>query len=638
MSNKYTDYHSDVELGAIYTKSETTFRVFSPYAEIVLLNLYKEENGNNKITDVKMIKNKDCIWETTVKENLNGIYYTYTVIKDDNVNETIDIYAKACGVNGKRGMIINLSETDPQGFRTTLSPQFNKITDAVIYELHIRDFSIDESSGCINKGKYLAFCEQNTVSKQGEKTCLSHVKELGVTHVHLLPSFDYASVNEDTPEVPQFNWGYDPQNYNIPEGSYSTDAHNPIARIKEFKQMVMALHKNGIRVIMDVVYNHTYSTEDSCFNLTVPEYYYRTDENGFTNGSGCGNETASEHSMVRKYIVDSVKYWAEEYKIDGFRFDLMAVHDIDTMNEISQELKKIDESIIVYGEGWVGGPSALAEERQSNKFNASETPDIAYFSDDMRDVIKGSVFVHSDKGFVNGKGGLENDLKIAITASTDNEKVSYKGTDKRPWAMSPAQVINYCEAHDNLTLWDKLYYSAGEYTACDRIKMDKLAAAVVFLSQGVPFIQAGQEFLRSKPTDKSYTEFEENSYKSSDFVNSIKWERKTEYKDVYEYYKGLIAFRKSHNLLRLNKTEQINNHLKFFDNMPLNTVAFSLFDGEEEIIVIFNASTQKQMLDVCQGEWNVYIDGEASGNNIIKTVNDNIEVEPISAMVLVKKA
>ena len=624
------------ELGAIYAPEKTIFRKWSPTAEKVILNLYEEGTGDNLIKSIPLTKSENGLWGIEVNENLSGTYYTYSITLNGTTNEVVDIYAKAVGLNGQRGMVVNLSETDPDNFRSTPRPTFNKITDAVIYEVHVRDFSIDESSGIKIKGKFLGFTELETKNDNGDYTGLSHLKELGVTHVHLLPSFDYETVDESSDE-PQFNWGYDPKNYNSPEGSYSTDASNGAVRIKEMKELVKVLHQNGIRVVMDVVYNHTYKGEDSIFNLTVPDYYYRTENGKFTNGSACGNETASNHPMMRRFMVDSVKYWAEEYMIDGFRFDLMGLHDATTMNMIASELKEIDPSIFVYGEGWTGGYSPLPDEDKALKCNASKTPQVAYFSDDMRDTIKGSVFEQHEPGFVNGEQNLEENLKLCITGSVNTNLIDYSKAKSNPWATSPCQVINYCEAHDNLTLWDKLYYSAPGVSVEDRIRMDKLSAAIVFLSQGVPFIQAGQEFLRSKPKNDSGTDFDENSYISPDSVNSIKWNRKTEFMNVYNYYKGLIEIRKSHKLFRMTSVEQIEKHLSFLNNTPKNTVAFNLKDDNEEIIVIFNANNESTTVAIPEGEWNVILNENIAGNNAISSIKANsIEIPPISAMVLIK--
>lgn len=624
------------QFGAIYSKKSCTFRVWSPTAESVTLNLYKQGSGNNLITAINMYKEDDDIWETTVNDDLSGIYYTYCIKTDNEVNEVVDIYAKAVGANGLRGMVVDLTSTDPDNFRNTARPQCDKITDAVLYEVHVRDFSIDESSGIAYKGKFLGFTERYTKNDFSDFTGLAHLCELGITHVHLLPSFDYESVDEASSE-PQFNWGYDPENYNVPEGSYSTDAADGAVRIKEMKSLVKALHENGIRVVMDVVYNHTYKGEDSIFNLTVPDYYYRTEDGKFTNGSACGNETASDHPMMRKYIVDSVMYWAQEYMIDGFRFDLMGLHDSETMNEIAQSLKNIDSSIFIYGEGWTAGETPLPECDRAIKANACNMPQVAFFSDDMRDTIKGSVFKETGKGFVNGADGLGESLKLCITGSVKTDKIDLSDTKLKPWAITPFQVINYCEAHDNLTLWDKLYYSAKEFSQEDRVRMDKLSAAIVFLSQGVPFIQAGQEFLRSKPLDETGEHFDENSYKSPDSVNSIKWNEKTKYRNVFDYYKGLIELRKKYNLFRLSTADEVNSHLEFIETSQ-KCVAFRLSNNETSIITVFNADVKDTVVTIPEGEYQVVVNAQKAGIQTLKTINaDKTEIERLSAMVLISK-
>ena len=635
MNKNIYDILIDEELGALYKKDRTDFKVWSPTAEKVILNLYKKGSGDCLYKNFDMTKNDDGLWETSVCEDLNGLYYTYSITINKVTNEVVDIYAKAAGVNGMRGMIIDLNDTDPEGFRQTPRPVFSGINNAILYEVHVRDFSIDESSGITMKGKFLGFTETDTKNKNGQYTGLAHLKELGVTHVHLLPSFDYETVDEASND-PQYNWGYDPKNYNVPEGSYSTDAENGAVRINEFKQLVKSLHENGIRVVMDVVFNHTYKGNDSIFNLTVPDYYYRTEKGKFTNGSACGNETASDNLMMRKYIVDSVKYWAEEYMIDGFRFDLMGLHDVTTMNTISETLSKVDDSIIIYGEGWVADYTPLPESERAIKANAKRMPKIAFFNDDIRDTIKGSVFKEAGKGFVNGKSNLEENLKLCITGSIITDLIDTAKTDCKPWALSPSQVINYCEAHDNLTLWDKLFYSAKEYTIEEKIRMDKLCAAIVFLSQGVPFIQAGQEFLRSKPKDDTGKNFDEDSYKSPDRVNSIKWNRKSEYLDVFNYYKGLIELRKAFDLFRLSNAEDVKKYLSFIDCKDKNAVAFRLKNDKNDIIVVFNANREDIIFSLPEGEWNVIVNDKTAGKEVIGKAEKEVSISAISAMVLTK--
>lgn len=640
-------YYDGDDLGAIWTKEKTTFRLWAPTATEVVLNLYETGNGNDRIESIPMVPDVKGTWYLEKSGDLHGIYYTYSVTVDGNTKEAVDPYAKAAGANGIRGMVINLDATDPEGFVNEKKPEFINPTDAIIYELHIRDFSVDKSSGIKNKGKYLAFTEKNTTSKSGVKTGIDHLVDLGITHVHLLPAFDFASIDETRLMNQQFNWGYDPENYNVPEGSYSTDPHHGEVRVKEFKQMVQALHENGIRVVMDVVYNHTSASADSNFNKIVPGYYYRMTENGqFSNASGCGNETASERAMVRKYIVDSVVYWATEYHVDGFRFDLMGIHDIETMNAVRNALNAIDPSIIVYGEGWTGGASPLPESARALKANMrSLDPRIAAFSDDIRDGIKGSVFEAKENGFVSGRDGMEETIKFGIVASTDHPQIDYSRVNysKAPWAAEPTQTITYASAHDNLTLWDKLASSNAADSEEDRIKMNLLSGAIVLTSQGTPFFQAGEEFLRSKPLNDGGTLFDENSYKSPDSVNSLKWDRKKAYQEVYDFYKGLIAFRKEHSALRMTKTSDIQANLHFLDGLEKNVVGYTIENspnGEsaEAICVILNANRNAVTVKIPDGNWNVYVKGKQAGTEIIETISGgNVQVEPISALVLVKE-
>jgi pullulanase len=610
-------YNGD-DLGAKYTKEKTCFKVWAPTADKVSVNLYENGEGGNPFDTIPMKRGKKGTWHCEKNGDINGFYYTYNIKIDDTINETVDIYAKATGVNGNRGMVVNLKATNPKGFEADVRPPFEAPTDACIYELHIRDLSMDGSSGIRNKGKFIGITEKGTRNHAGLSTGLDHIKDLGVTHVQLLPSFDFGSVDETKPENNEYNWGYDPKNYNVPEGSYSTDPENGAVRIKEMKEMVQALHKNGIRVIMDVVYNHTYDIANSWFQKTVPDYYYRKTDAGYSNASGCGNETASDRLMFRKYMVDSVTYWASEYHIDGFRFDLMAVHDLDTMRAIRQALDKIDTTIMVYGEGWTAETAAIPYYEQTLKANIGMVPGVGAFSDDIRDAIKGSVFDFKGKGFVNGEKNCEARVRFGIVGAIDHPQTGIKG-----WAKAPGQSINYISCHDNLTFWDKLALSNESDSKEDRIRMTKLGAAILFTSQGVPFIQAGEEILRSKGLD-------ENSYKSPDSVNSIKWDEKTINIDTYEYYRGLIAFRKANPELRLKSAEEIRKQLSFIDTENSNVVAYRL----ENIIAIFNAGSDSVEINLPNGKWNIYIDDKKAGNEILGTAKDVVTVAPISAMVL----
>jgi len=634
------NFYEGNDLGAVWTKGETFFRLWAPTATAVMLNLFETGDQEDLIESIPMVIDEKGTWVAAVNRNLNGIYYTYSVTVENESKEAVDPYAKAVGTNGNRGMVIDLSSTDPAGFAKENKPLFENATDAIIYEIHVRDFSMDQSSGMTNTGKFLAFTEEGTVNSFSDPTGIDHLKDLGITHVHLLPSFDYATVDETRMGEDQFNWGYDPKNYNVPEGFYSTNPSRGEIRVMEFKRMVQALHQNGIRVIMDVVYNHTMECEESNFNRIVPGYYYRMTADGyFSNASACGNETASERAMMRKFIIDSVVYWVEEYHIDGFRFDLMGIHDCQTMNEIREALNRIDPSILMYGEGWTGGQSPLPDYERALKVNMCKVDsNIAAFSDNLRDGIKGSVFSKWDRGFVNGKEGMEETIKFGVVASTSHNQVNYQRVNysNAPWASQPTQTVNYASAHDNLTLWDKLALSNENDSIQDRIKMNLLSAAIILTCQGIAFFQAGEEFLRSKPRDEEGTVFEENSYNSPDFVNSLKWDRKSDYIDVYNYYKGLIAFRKSYRALRMTTTAEIQANLRFLEGLQPNVVAFMVNQAKETICVIYNANRETINLQIPEGEWNVYAKELLAGTEVLETITGGeVTVGPISAMILV---
>lgn len=639
-AESYT-YDGD-DLGATYSKDKTTFKLWAPTATKVVLNLFEEGSGDNAISSVDMTASDFGVWVHEESGDQNGVYYTYSVSVNGVVNEAVDPYARAAGVNGKRGMVIDLDTTDPEGWNEDVRPEFANFSDAIVYETHVRDFSIDESSGITNKGKYLGLTETGTVNSKGDSTGLDHLIDLGITHVQLIPVYDYYTVDESKLDTPQFNWGYDPQNYNLPEGSYSTDPTKGEVRITEFKEMVQTLHENDIRVIMDVVYNHTGVTGDSNFNLIVPNYYYRQNADGsYSNASGCGNETASERSMVSKFIVESVLYWVEEYHIDGFRFDLMGIHDIETMNLIREEINKIDPSIIIYGEGWTAGNSPLDESKRAVKKNTQQIDGIGAFSDDIRDGIKGGVFNNEESGFVSGASGKEEWIKFGVVGSIQNRQIDYSLVpySLAPWANEPYQSVNYAEAHDNLTLWDRLATSNADSSEEDRIKMDKLAAAIVSTSQGINFYHLGQDFLRTKPVDDTYTAFDENSYKSSDFTNSIKWDRKSEYIDVYNYYKGLVAFRNAHPALRMNLADTVNANLTFMEDLASNMVGFTIAnnangDELENIIVVYNANPEAKTIVLPKGKWDVYANGEIAGTEVLDSIEETIDVAGISAIIL----
>lgn len=628
------------DLGAVYSPKMTRFKVWAPEAESVKLNLYKQGEGDNLIDQHIMKKSANGTYVFEKQGDCNGIYYTYTVVNHGEEQEAVDPYTKAAGVNGQRGMVINLAKTNPQGFEMDGYRNPEHITDAIIYEGSVRDFTMDESSGVFHNGKFLGLTEANTTNHFGEATALDYISGLGVTHVQILPAFDFETVDEKNQKA-QYNWGYDPDNYNVPEGSYAVSPYDGAVRIQEMKQMVLALHSRGIGVIMDVVFNHTYRRDDSNLQKIVPGYYYRSDETGYTNGSGCGNEVASDRPMVQKLIVDSLIYWAKEYHIDGFRFDLMGVLDIDTMNVIAERLKEIRPDVYLYGEGWNGGPSSLAEEKRAFKASAKKMPGIGMFNDDIRDTIKGSVFYDDHLGFVNGGTHLENALRYGITGAVAHPQVDYDAYGSKPWAKEPGQSINYVSCHDNYTLWDKLSVSCPEASEEKKKAMNRLCAAIVFTSQGVPFIQAGEEFLRSKPLPEKKG-FAENSYNMLDAVNSIKWDNIHEYPDMIAYYKGLMALRKAHPVFRMQSEAEMTQNLCFLSDTPENVVAYLLKgkgadDTPENILVIFNGNDEEILYNLPEGKWKILVDDKTAGADGKKMISAKADVEPLSALVLEKE-
>ena len=628
--DQYT-YTGD-DLGAVWSKEQTTFRVWAPTADSVSVCLYESgtEGTDDLIEAVPMTADVNGTWVAAVEGDLNGTYYTYAVTHGDAIVEACDPYARTTGVNGKRAMVIDLRSTDPVNWAEDTPPRTSgDITDAVIYELHVRDLSSDPSSGITQTGKFLGLIQEGTTNADGIPTGLDHIKSLGVTHIHLLPSYDYASVDEMDPEA-GFNWGYDPVNYNVPEGSYSTDPYHGEVRVKEFKQMVQGLHEHGIGVILDVVYNHVYSAEDFCFNNIVPGYFSRIDQNGvYSNGSICGNDTASERSMVRKYIVDSVKYWADEYHLDGFRFDLLGLIDVQTVNEVIEEVHKTHPHVIFYAEGWNMGTQVTKEDvLLATQTNAKETPGMAYFSDMIRDAVRGSNSNASKTGYAAGAGGFAN-----------NVRDSFLG--KPAWAKSPSQVVNYVSCHDGYSLFDRLTMSTQDFSMEDRVKMNNLAAAIVMTSQGTPFFQAGEELLRSKPLSEGG--FDHNSYKSPDSINSIKWDTLSDpmVQNVVRYYAGLIEFRNAHPALRMTTAEEVAKKIVQLPNLDFNVLGFHIAKGangeENELVVLFNPNADSTTVTLPEGTWDIRINGEDAGDSSLGTAEGAVEVSPISAMVLVQE-
>ncbi len=632
--------YEGTDLGLTYSPEKSVFKIWSPRAEAVRLKFYDQPLEGQAIREENLIQSENGIWMIEIAEDLNGKYYTFQVnFEGQFLEETPGIYAKAVGTNGKRAMVLDLKQTNPEGWENDQRPELQQLTDIILYEMHVRDFTIHQNSGAKNRGKFLGIVEENLQSSEGEKTGLAHLKELGITHVHLLPAFDYQSVDESKPDKPQFNWGYDPQNYNTPEGSYSSNPADGAVRIREFKQMVKKLHEHGIRVIMDVVYNHTALTPNSNLNLEFPSYYYRQNEDGsFSDASGCGNETASDRPMMRKFIIESVKYWAQEYHVDGFRFDLMGIHDIQTMNELSAELQKIDPTIFVYGEGWTAGASPLPDSLRAVKANTLQLKNVAAFSDDMRDAIKGHWSDETEKGYVGGREGIEESVKFGIVGAIQHPEINYEKVNysKTPWANHPTQAINYVACHDNHTLYDKLKVTDENAPEEKILKMHRLANTIVLTSQGIPFLHAGAEMARTKFG-------EHNSYKSPDSINQIDWSRKAKYKNLFDYYKNLIQLRKNHPAFRLATTELVQKHLKFIDFQQNGIVGYQLIenaggDDAKNILVIFNGKDAQQTVQIPQGKWQTLLKDEKftlMGGE--KIAGAETTISGISALILMEK-
>lgn len=616
-------YYGGNDLGNIYTPQHTKFRVWAPTASEAKLVTYKK--WNDKIgTEISMKQSEKGTWKAELTGNQKGLFYTYKVKIGDKWTEAVDPYARAASVNGDKGAVVDLEETNPKKWKANKKPKFKNPEDAIIYELHVRDLSIQPESGIKQKGKYLGVTEKGTRGPEGVKTGLDHMKDLGITHVQLLPIFDYASVNEENLNEPQYNWGYDPKNFNVPEGSYSTNPYEPTVRITELKQMIQTLHDNNLRVVMDVVYNHMYNAAESNFHKLVPGYYYRYNEDGtFANGTGVGNDTASERKMMRKFMLDSVAYWAKEYNLDGFRFDLMGIHDYETMNEIRKAVNQIDPSIILHGEGWdLNTP--LATELKANQKNAEKMKGIAHFNDNIRDGLKGSVFEEKENGFVNGKDNMEDRIKKGITAGI------YYDTNSSTY-QDPEQVLTYVEAHDNHTLWDKLELTNPDDSEEVRKQMHKLSSSILLTSQGIPFLHAGQEFMRTKYGDH-------NSYKSPDSINQMDWLRRAAFNNEVDYMKGLIDLRKKYSAFRMTSAEQIKKQVSFIDT-PKNVVAYSIKgNGNKNEYFMVTHNANKEAVDITlpsKGPWKVLVDGKEAGSKTLYVVHDNkFKVPALSSLVL----
>ncbi len=593
------------DLGLTYRTSYSQFRVWAPTADTLLLNIYSDGISGVPEKAITMTKDIEGTWLTRLNGDWVGHYYTFKALINGHWNmEVPDPYARLVGVNGKRGMIADESLAAPADWKLDKSPIFKNKTDAVIYELHIRDASIHPTSGIKNKGKYLGLSETGTLNNAGLSTGVDHISALGVTHVHLLPFFDFLSIDETKPDKPQYNWGYEPLNYNSPEGSYATDPYDGRTRVTELKKMIQVFHKKGLRVIMDAVYNHTMLTEDSYMNQLVPGYYYRQNATGgFSNATACGNEIASERPMVRKFILESVLYWVNAYHLDGFRFDLMGVHDIETMNLISRELHKIKPDILLYGEGWTAGSSPVPDSLRALKASVSRLDRIAVFSDDIRDGIKGSVFDHADKGFASGKTGMKETIKFGVVAALPHPQVDYSKVNysKAPYATAPHQTITYCECHDNHILFDKLMLSANVKDTASIEAMQRLSLSIVLTSQGISFLHAGTEMLRSKRGV-------ENSYNAGDSINAIDWDQKTEHIDMVKFVSDLIRMRKEHPAFHMSAATQIKNNIRFIDHDSPQVLVYQINgaavrDKWKKIQVIYNGSAQSQEIALPAGVW-----------------------------------
>lgn len=608
---------------ADYTPEQTTFRLFAPdNAKTVKLRIYKAGHKGRPERTVKMERTAADTWTATVTGNLMGRFYTF----DTGRGECAGVFAKAVGVNGQRAAIIDMDKTDPAGWNDDRRPVVKSPADLVIYEMHHRDYSIDASSGIANGGKFLALTDPKAIA---------HLKELGVNAVHILPSFDYASVDETRLSTPQYNWGYDPVNYNVPDGSYSTDPYKPETRIREFKQMVQALHKAGIRVILDVVYNHTFNIDGSNFQRTYPDYFYRKTADGkYSDGSGCGNETASERDMMRRFMVESVLYWIDEYHIDGFRFDLMGCHDIETMNAIRKAVDEVDPTIFIYGEGWSAGSCALPTEQLGLKANMKAMPGIAAFSDELRDALRGPFSDDTKGAFLAGKPGEEESIKFGIAGAiehpqVDMSKVNYS---TEAWASQPTQMISYVSCHDDMCLTDRLRASMPGITTDELIRLDMLAQTAVLTSQGVPFILSGEEMLRDKKGVH-------NSYNSPDSINRLDWNNMERYPQVMDYYKNLTRLRRNHPAFRLGSADLVRRHLEFLPTQP-GLVAFRLKDyaGRDDwrnIIVILNAAKQQRKVAIPQGNYTIVChEGKIDENGLSTFSGSEATVSAQSALIL----
>ena len=611
----------------VYSPKSTTFSLTTS-PDVKKVDVVISDNDSD--TAQQLVKSMKRVgagkWKLTVKNDLKGKYYVFSVYNQAQPDHTPGLFAKAVGVNGKRGAIVDLKDTDPDGWADDVRPELKNPCDLIIYEMHHRDFSMDVSSGIKNKGKFLALTEPDAIS---------HLRRLGVNAVHILPSFDFASIDESKPDVAQYNWGYDPLNYNVPEGSYSTNAADPKTRIREFKQMVQALHKAGIRVILDVVYNHTFDINGSNFQKTYPDYFFRKNAEGkYSDGSGCGNETASDKELMREFMKESVAYWVNEYHIDGFRFDLMGVHDIETMNEIHDVVAQIDPTIYIYGEGWSAGSCAYPQDKLATKANTCELNGIGAFSDEMRDALRGPFSDDTKGGFLAGVPGQEESIKFGIVGAIshpqiDMTKVNYS---KVPWTNEPSQMVAYVSCHDDMCLTDRLRSSIPYIGDDELIRLDLLAQTAVLTSQGVPFILSGEEMLRDKKGVH-------NSDRSPDSINRLDWNNLKRYPQVFDYYAGLISLRKQHPAFRMGSADEVRKNLCFLE-APEGVVAYQLKNNAggdlwKNIIVVLNSQKTPQTVDVPENTYTMVVaNGKVDTNGIGLLSGKTLTVAPQSALIV----
>lgn len=611
----------------VYSPKSTTFSLTTS-PDVKKVDVVISDNDSD--TAQQLVKSMKRVgtgkWKLTVKNDLKGKYYVFSVYNQAQPDHTPGVFAKAVGVNGKRGVIVDLKDTDPDGWADDVRPELKNPCDLIIYEMHHRDFSMDMSSGIKNKGKFLALTEP---------AAISHLRRLGVNAVHILPSFDFASIDESKPDVAQYNWGYDPLNYNVPEGSYSTNAADPKTRIREFKQMVQALHKAGIRVILDVVYNHTFDINGSNFQKTYPDYFFRKNAEGkYSDGSGCGNETASDKELMREFMKESVAYWVNEYHIDGFRFDLMGVHDIETMNEIHDVVAQIDPTIYIYGEGWSAGSCAYPQDKLATKANTCELNGIGAFGDDMRDALRGPFSDDTKGGFLAGVPGQEESIKFGIAGAISHPQIDMTKVDysKVPWTNEPSQMVAYVSCHDDMCLTDRLRSSIPYIGDDELIRLDLLAQTAVLTSQGVPFILSGEEMLRDKKGVH-------NSYRSPDSINRLDWNNLKRYPQVFDYYAGLISLRKQHPAFRMGSADEVRKNLCFLE-APEGVVAYQLKnnargDSWKNIIVVLNSQKTPQTVDVPENTYTMVVaNGKVDTNGIGLLSGKTLTVAPQSALIV----